>query len=227
MKYAKFIACLCVSLFLLACANGGGERIDTIPMYGQPEIERPDFLKKADEEFIRQASGGFESREEASKAWFSQGETYLSEGNLDFAMRRYNQSWLLDPTNYEAYWGFARVLLELDQVDEAIKHFETAESLIEDPYNKVALLSDMGSAYMYKGIESPEYFSKANEIFSESVALDPSYPNSWRRWAFSLFRQGDYKGAWEKVEKAESLNARPFSPQFISALEAKMPRPNR
>ena len=225
LRYQKFIATLFITLLLLGCASNGGSRIDNIPMYGQPEVERPDVLKVADEEFIKSASSGFGSREEASKAWWSQGEKFMNEGNLDYAMRRYNQSWLLNPNNYQPYWGFARVMLEQNNVDESIKYLEKAESLINDPYQKVALLADMGSAYSYKGMESPGYFEKANEKFAESIALDPTYPNSWRRWAFSLYDQGNFKGAWEKVEKAESLNARPFPPKFISALEAKLPRP--
>jgi len=34
------------------CATESRTRIDNIPMYGQPAIERPDVLKKADEDFF-------------------------------------------------------------------------------------------------------------------------------------------------------------------------------
>ena len=225
MRSPGILATLGVSLLLAGCVSGGGTRIDNVPMYGQPEVERPESLRKADDDFIRQAASRFGSRQKASTAWWSQGEKHMNEGNLDHAMRRYNQSWLLDPENYQPYWGFARVLMEQDKVDDAIGYLEKAESLIDDPYQQVALLADLGSAYSYKGIESPGYFAKANEKFSQSVALDPDYPGSWRRWAFSLYEQGDYGGAWEKVRKAESLSARPFPPRFISELEARLPRP--
>lgn len=101
----------CIGFFvhfisLSGCATGSSEqRIDNIAMYGQPEIARPDFLKKADEDFIKQATSGFGSREAASKAWFAEAEKFMSQRNLDFAMRRYNQSWLLNPNNYQPYWG--------------------------------------------------------------------------------------------------------------------------
>jgi hypothetical protein len=51
------------------CHGAAANRIDNIPMYGQPEIPRPDFLKKADEDFIKQAVAGLGSREKASEAW--------------------------------------------------------------------------------------------------------------------------------------------------------------
>ena len=216
-----------ITAIMLGCASGGGQgtRIDNIPMYGQPEVERPALLKKADQDFIDKATSKFGSREQASKAWAVQGDKFMEELNFDYAMRRYNQSWLLDPNNYHPYWGFARITLNQDKVDESINFFKKAESLIDDTYQKPALLSDMGSAYTYKGEYEPSYFIEANKKFAESIDLDPSYKEVWRRWAFSLYKQGDYQGAWEKVEKAESIGARPFSETFISNLESKLPRP--
>lgn len=222
MKFRSLVFILCFPILTLGCVSSGGTRIDNVPMYGQPEVTRPDSLKKADRDFINEASSGFGSREEASKAWWAQGEKFMQEGNLDYAMRRYNQSWLLNPRNYQPYWGFARVMLENRKVDEAIKYLEKAESLVDDPYQKVALLADIGSAYTIKGAESPAYFEKANRKFTESTELDSSYSNSWRRWAFSLYEQAKYSEAMEKVKKAQSLKARPFPPSFISALESKL-----
>ena len=211
--------------FTAGCTAAGGTRIDNFPMYGQPEIERPAHLKQADEAFLLRVDGLFDSREKASQAWFAEGERFMSQGNLDYAMRRYNQSWLLDPDNYQPYWGFARVLLEQGKLDDAIRFFEKAEAMVYDPYQKVALLSDMGSAYTYKGKQVRRYFSKANEKFSESTELDPDYENAWHRWALSLYEQGDYLGAWEKVSRAEKIDADSFSDAFIKDLEREMPRP--
>lgn len=225
--YSLSIILILISTILGGCqsssgiSNIGGTRIDNIPKYGQPNIVRSDQLKKADQDFISEAIDGFGSRKKASEVWWAQGEQLISEGNLDYAMRRYNQAWLLNPNNYQPYWGFARVTLQQRKVDEAIGYLEKAETLINDPYQKVALLSDLGSAYSIKGKESPSYYDKANKKFSESTELDPSYGGSWRRWAFSLFEQSDYSGAWVKVKKAQSLNAKPFPDSFISSLEEK------
>ncbi len=227
MKFRKLVGVICLFGMIAGCVSTGGTRIDNIPMYGQPEIERPDILKKADQDFINKASKGIGSREEASKVWWGQAERFMREGNLDYAMRRYNQSWLLNPNNYQPYWGFARVLMEQDKIDEAIKFLEKAESLVDDHYQKVALLADMGSAYTYKAKDEPHYFEKANTKFEESIQLEAAYPNSWRRWAFSLYEQKSYSDAWQKVIKAQELGARPFPPEFLTALEAALPNPSK
>lgn len=234
MRFSFFLSLAVLSATsLLGCVTTSGTRIDNIPMYGQPEIERPEALRLADENFIKQASDGFGGREKASQTWALEGDRFMSEGNFDYAMRRYNQSWLLNPKNFQAYWGFGRVLLEWGQLDESLKYFEKANQLVDDQFQKVALLADTATAYSVKAnrtsvdnrMERAKYFSLANQYYEESVRLDPSYPNSWRSWARSLYFEGRFAEAWEKVRKARSLGAPEFPPQFIKSLEEKMPAP--
>lgn len=232
LSFRFLIATVFAAVGLLSgCVTTGGTRIDNVPMYGQPALERPVALKRADEEFIKQASEGLGGREKASVAWWMEGDKYMREGNLDYAMRRYNQSWLLNPNSFRPYWGFSRVLLEQGQLDESIKHLEKANQLVDDEYQKVALLTDTASVYSVKAnnsangsTERTKYFSLANRYFEESSKLDPTYPNSWRSWARSLYFEGRYAEAWQKVNAARSRGAQ-FPPQFIRALEEKMPEP--
>ena len=226
MKFIVVIVSSLVLAVLAGCASSPVIRVDNIPMYGQPFIERSKQQINADLEFITSATENHASREQASQAWWAQGETFMSEGNLDYAMQRYNQSWLLNPDNYQPYWGFARVMVAKGKVDDAINYLLTAEILIKDPSQKVALFAVMGSVYTLKGKQIPRYFAEANKKFEECVALDPSYPSTWRRWAYSLFEQGNYMDAWEKVLKTQSLDTQPFPTNFISALESRFPRPH-
>ena len=209
------------------------QRIDNIPMYGQPTIPRPEHLKKADEDFIKEAIAGLGTREAASKAWYAQGDEYMQKRDLDLAMRRYNQSWLLNPNNYQPYWGFGRVMLERGKFEDAIQHLEKAKDLVDDQYQKIALLVDLGTAYSVRGeaaaktsaAEGTRFWALANQTYSDALSLDPKYGNGWRRWAMSLYAQGDYVQAWEKVKQARAQNARPLPPAFLRALEQKMPEP--
>lgn len=232
MRYGIAGYLIGLTVLLGGCATNHGTRIDNIPMYGQPQIERPDVLKKADEDFIKQATSGFGTREAASKAWHVQAEKFMWEGNMDFAMRRYNQSWLLNPNNYQPYWGFARFVAEQDKLDDAIEYLEKSKSLCDDNYQKVALLADAGTIYSYKADSIPKdsreerarYFTLADQNFLESTSLDPKYPDTWLRWSHSLFREGKYAEAWEMLKKARALGAKE-SATYLKKLEKIMPEP--
>jgi tetratricopeptide (TPR) repeat protein len=220
-------------LLIAGCATSTGQRIDNVPMYGQPEIQRPDVLKRADEDFIKQASAGLGGRENASKGWISAGDKFMREGNLDYAMRRYNQAWLLAPDSFQPFWGFGRVLIEWGKLDEAIKHLERANQLVDDPYQKLALLADTGTAYSLKANGTPigksteraRWFALANQYYEESIRLDANYPNSWFGWARSLYFEGRYGEAWDKIKKTRTFGASAVPPAFTKALEERMPEP--
>ncbi|MBI3221630.1 MAG: hypothetical protein HYZ46_00760 [Nitrosomonadales bacterium] len=222
------------SIVLSGCAMQPTIRSDEIlPMYGQPEAIRSDEQKWADEEFIKQAAASFSgSRERASTALWREGEEQVDRGNLDFAMKRYNQSWLLNPNNYRPYWGFGRVLAQKEKPDEAIAQLERALQLIDDPYQKVALLSDRGMVYSQKAFytnaenkrELAHWFELANASFEESTSMDASYKNSWFGWARSLYFEGRYAEAWVKVKKARELGVS-FPISFIKSLGEKMTEP--
>lgn len=236
LRYVRSIGCGVVAALafsLSGCVTGpADQRIDNIPMYGQPQVPRPDFLKKADEDFIREASSGFGgSREVASEAWWAQAEKFMNQGNMDYAMRRYNQSWLLNPDNYQPYWGFGRVTLHRGKTNEAIEYFEKALKLCNDPYQKVALLTDTGTTYSKAAsisTNSPEekarYFQLANKHFMEGTKLDASFPDVWERWAHSLYREGKYSDSWKKIKIARSLGAR-NTEIFVDNLEKMIPEP--
>ncbi len=229
------VALMAISFFITSCASIPNEqRVDNFPMYGQPEIPRPDSLfKKIDDEFIESATKGFGSREEASKAWFMEGEEFVRKGNLHYAMRRYNQAWLLDPQNYQPYWGFGRVMLERDKFDEAISHLEKAKELINNSTDKPRLFSDMASAYSYKARSIPDgqqeekvkYFGLADQYYRESTTLDPSYFNAWLRWASLLYLEENYGEAWVKVKKARAIGTKPIPESMLKSLSEKMPEP--
>lgn len=220
--------------FIPACASvPDDQRIDNFPMYGQPTVLRPDHLKKADEEFIEKAAAGLGGRKAASKAWASQAGEYMRNGDLHLAMRRYNQSWLLDSTNPQAYWGFGRIMLQRGKYEESLAHFEKAKQLMDDPYQKVALVADAGSVYAVWAnktaadqIQSKKQrFELAYGSFAESTALDASYAPAWFMWARTLYWEGKYAEAWDKVKKARSQDEKVVPPGFIKDLGAKMPEP--
>jgi tetratricopeptide (TPR) repeat protein len=208
-------------------------RIDNVPLYGQPQVERSVEMKKLDDEFIARALAGMKTRERASDAWWAEGEDYVAKQNYDYAMRRYNQSWLLNPQNFKAYWGIARVLLECARVDESKVYFSKAISLVNDKYQEPALLTDAANAIVLAarrasdGDNKRAAFAEADALYARVLKVDPEYGNAYKRYAMSLYYQGSYADAWNNLREAEKRPNVGVPRAFVEALRRAMPEPAR
>jgi tetratricopeptide (TPR) repeat protein len=222
--------------FIFVTVHGAGAQsdgADKLPMFGQPKFVRPDNLKKADEDFIRDSTLRFGNRAAGSNVLAAQGWTAIHAKQPDVAMQRFNQAWLLNPKNYRVFWGFGALMSERGRLAEALEHLETARQLVEDPAQRVALLCDLGTVHSEyaarlpadRQLERAQHFVLANSRFTESLENDPKYAMSWREWAMSLYEQERYSEAWVKVKQARENKAEPFPPDFLKKLSAKMPEP--
>ena len=148
-------------------------------------------------------------------------------------MLRFNQAWLLNGKNFQAFWGFGAVLSERGKLVEAIEQLETARELLDEPAQRSALLTDLAtlqSEYAarlpaQRQLERAQRFIVANSRFTESLENDPGFAPGWREWAISLYQQERYAEAWSRVKRARELRAEPFPPEFLSKLSAKMAEP--
>jgi tetratricopeptide (TPR) repeat protein len=202
---------------------------ENLPMYGQPDVVRSDELKKADEDFIRDAILRFGGREAASRAYVTQGWQAVRNHKGDEAMQRFNQAWLLNRKNYQAYWGFGAVLSDRGKLGEAIEQLNTARELMDDPSQATPLLSDLGAVHSEYAahlppsdqLERARHFNLANQAFAASLERNPNYAPGWREWAISLYKQERYADAATKAQRAKELNAEPFPPEFLNDLQQK------
>jgi Tfp pilus assembly protein PilF len=223
----------CVLLLISSEAPAQKESADNLPMYGQPDIVRSENSKKADEEFIRNALAKYGNRQTGSNAMAAEGWTLVRNRKQEAALQRFNQAWLLNPKNFQAFWGFGAVLSERGKIAEAIDQLETARELAGNQPQRVALLSDLGTLHSEYAVRMPpeksldraRQFVLANNRFTESLEIDPNFTPSWREWAISLYEQGRYAEAWAKARRAKELNAEPFPPAFLQKLTEKMPAP--
>lgn len=95
------------------------------PMYGG--IEKTEAMKKADAEFIAKIESMGVTREEGAERVINNAWVYFFRRDLPGAMSRFNQAWLLDPENGDAYHGFAVVMAERgDPAAEVEKYFRMA-----------------------------------------------------------------------------------------------------
>jgi len=227
-------AILIIILFfaLLGVARAQDDPTDKLPMYGQPSTARSEALKKADDVFVRESSLRYGNRNAASRALALEGWIAARRGVFDVAMRRFNQAWLLNPKNYQSFWGFGAVLSDQGKLLEAAEQLESARQLIDEPAQRPALLADLGSVTSEYAARLPaarqldraQYFIRANQYFTECLENNPNFAVGWREWAISLYDQERYSEAWVKAQRAQELKAEPFAPEFMKKLREHVPQ---
>lgn len=97
------------------------EGINLLPMYGTSS-KCPAQIND-DRTYIASCDQQFTSRKIASEYHSAAGCRCFEQRELDIAMKRFNQAWLLDSTNAEVYWGFASILGMKQQFQVSIPLF--------------------------------------------------------------------------------------------------------
>jgi tetratricopeptide (TPR) repeat protein len=213
-----------------------GVPLNLIPMYGHPDLQKSERLKQVDARFIASvlAEGG--SREQAVKGFVAQGWHHLQADEVDMAMRRFNQAWLLDANHYMPYWGFGAVLSARHELDASMWHYQKALALLTqlgDVGQKHRLLTDTARTYALQGLElkerdpkrAKEHFDQAHAMLAEAVQRVPTYGNTYRTWAIALYMEDDYAQAWQMVKTLRRLGEADPPQDFLDALSRKMPEP--
>jgi tetratricopeptide (TPR) repeat protein len=205
--------------------------IDQIPMYGGIDRNANPELKAGDESFISGVVAEFGSREKASAAFVNRGFALYQKNDLAGAMRRFNQAWLLNPSNPDVYWGFSTVFSDQEKFCEAVTMVDLAESkgILQPAFLPDAALIYTGCTVVNKTL-APElqnkYLRRSDDLFTqafESPAVRKEY--TLFHWARALYGRGDYIGAWDKVAQFRKETGREFDPRFIRSLSQKMPEP--
>ncbi len=155
------------------------------------------------------------------------GWDFYEKGDLDNAMRRFNQAWLLSPNNPDIYWGMGSVEGERGHTDSAISLF--SEGLEINPRHTM-LLCNLGFSYTDKARDNPgdtyKYLDKAIVQFETANKIDSNVAYCHAMWAVTLFYQGKYSDSWEHVHKVRSLGSGDkLKPIFLNDLSSKMRDP--
>jgi tetratricopeptide (TPR) repeat protein len=204
--------------------------IDQVPMYGGADRSAVPSLKEADDTFIEGVTRQFGSRAAASAAFANQGFAYYRRDDLQNAMRRFNQAWLLNPDNADAYWGFASVLSDRQRYCEATTHMETALSKggIQPgalPDGGIVLVGCAMTDAASDAARKVSLLTKAEDLFEQAMTAGAPKDYTLVMWARAKFAQADFAGAWAKVKEMREVTGKSPPPAFLRALEAKMAEP--
>ncbi|MDR0823569.1 MAG: hypothetical protein LBN74_00620 [Prevotella sp.] len=176
MKGLLIIGCIC----LFSCSGSKSqslsnevpcqEGINLLPMYGK--VEKCPLQLKADSAFLAYCDQQFQSRTEAFDFHRETGWRYMNEGDLDTAMKRFNQAWLLDKDNPSVYCCFGWLLGKKNKNEEAVLFFEKAVSM-KPADVEILKFAGLGYNELYKRSKNATYHKKALELLNKGLILSP------------------------------------------------------
>lgn len=188
--------------------------INEMPMYGgqhDPQVESNEWASK-----------------EASKL----GWKYYSQGDMTTAIKRFNQAWMFDRSNPEAYWGFGLIMGQRffdnnseESLRESVRFLKMAAEI--SPKNG-KIIGDLAYSYTVlggflasnkKGGNSE--MEEAEILFTHAVEFEPSSPSIYANWSILKFMNGDYLAAKRLLDKAIEIGYKP-NPDYLKDLADKL-----
>ena len=146
------------------------------------------------------------------------GWSYFQKGDMDTALKRFNQALILDPDFAPSYFGIAYVYSVQNKLDLAIKNYQ--KSIEKDPAHSDSY-SNLGLAFLYSN--KPK---EALPMLKKAVEIDPKNGDAQVNIALYYFGVGDYSAAWQHIHLAQDNNA-VVKPEFLRDLRGKMPEPKK
>ncbi|MFH1793576.1 MAG: tetratricopeptide repeat protein [Pseudomonadota bacterium] len=163
------------------------------------ELTKTQKMLDADRAFVEAMRGVHKGDlKEGARYSVLQGWDAFGKGNMDIAIRRFNQAWLLDPENGEIYWGFAVAThVRGDGLEQSERWFGEAERLIPAD---AELRNDHGQALEENGEPG-----RARTYFEKALAIDPDNVLAHAGMARVLTQLGDKAGADRHAAEAKRL----------------------
>ena len=146
------------------------------------------------------------------------GWSYFNKGDMDTALRRFNQAPILDPDFAPAYFGIAYVYSVQNKLDLAIENYR--KSIEKDPSFSHSY-SNLGLALLYS--HRPK---EALPMLKKALDIDSKNGDAHVNMALYYFETGEYLAAWKHIHLAQDNNAA-VRPEFLRDLKSKMPEPRR
>ena len=185
--------------------------ISEIPMYGDPA--RAANLKESDKAFIASLEQSGKSRQAVAREVLR--AAWALYQNLEYgpAMRKFNQAWLLDPENGDAFHGFAVISLVRDKaIVETEGFFKQA---LSKPGVNPNVYVDYGR-FLWIGNRLEESLAQLHK----ALELAPKVHNARSNIALVHYKQRDYAKACEFARSAKA-NGDDLQPGFLEEMCAK------
>ncbi len=170
-----------------------------------------------DKEFLQQCDKQFKDRREAAKFYIDRGWGYFYENELDTAMMRFNQAWLLDSLNADVYWGFGNIVgLRDKKFQESLTYFR--KSLKMNP-NNPRVWESAATSYgqLFFETKDASLLNQSIGHLKTAVALEPSARTyAQLTAAYSYFVQKDSARKYLKI--TDKLDPTAINPEVRKIL---------
>ena len=192
-----------------------------MPEYGN--VQKSPGQMEADKEFIDDQLKIDGTPRKASEHIVKIGFDYLYRGDIKTAMYRFNQAWLLDPKNEDAYWGFAVVYFSFSDYDEALRQLEKGLLINSNSSN---ILTDKATIYTayYMIDHKISDLNKAIELFNRSYKIDPANQNTLFKLSAAYYYKNDCSNAWKFYDECKKLGGQPITNDYTEALTKQCSR---
>jgi tetratricopeptide (TPR) repeat protein len=222
---ALYTSILILTIFS-SCQSQENKVDNTLPMYG--EISKSKEHQEIDDEFIQDCLEQFGSVDSSVNVQIDHAWRYFYNDDLETAMKRFNQAWLLNPEFPDSYFGFASLLEMQNKSKEATRYYNLGIEKDKignrteicyqriTAYEKIALVNPNNS-FAFKKIG---YFQmelgnhqKAIDAYDKAIKLDPKDAMTYNNRAYLNQTLQNHQLAIDDYSKAIELN-----PTYISAL---------
>lgn len=198
-----------------------------LPRYG--DREKNDAQRASDAEFIAATLVVDSVPRSAADRLVQHGTQLLAEGDLSKAMYRFNQAWLVDSTNADAYWGYGSFFMELDRPAVAVQWYRRGLSMDS---TSTRLLTGMATALLAEEhLVRPTDSERANDLLTAAMGLlqranqlDPKDQGTLFRLAVCHLKRNECGEARRYFDSIQKKDAPPVEPGFARRLAATCPR---
>jgi tetratricopeptide (TPR) repeat protein len=207
-------------LLLISCIQKEDlHTINEIPMYGN--IEKTKEQLYTDSIFIKDMLKRFEDRKSAAIATAKRGWEFFRQGDKRTAIKRFNQSWLLDSLCPYAIWGFGVYMGSFGNYSEAINLLNKTIELLPNDAN---LTSDLAFTYGVLSYNKKKQISHDTALISDSLfktayRIDSSNTVVLNQWILTKYLLDDCLGAYDLRLKLLKINSQSIDTQTINRMK--------
>jgi len=199
----NILVCFLIGLYFMSCGTPCKEGLNLLPMYGNEK--KCDEQLETDKQFIQACEEQYGNTKDACIAMLRFGWKHYADGDLDTAMKRFNQAWLLDSLNAEVYMGFGSVLSDQGSFEQSLIYYD--KSLKLNPENsEVWKLSGLSYGNIFYQTKDEGYLKKSIEQLKKSVSINPSNASAYALLtsAYTYYNQKD--SAKKYLQITDKLN---------------------